>query len=75
LHDGQNSINNAKIIGYILMLYLLKVKHYFLIKIDRDLEVTAEIPETIPPIRAVTKINKLGSSFFNTNIEIRCASI
>ncbi len=57
------------------MLYLLKVKHYFLINIDRDLEVTAEIPETIPPIRAVTKINKLGSSFFNTNIEIRCASI
>ena len=75
MHDGQNSINNAKIIGYILIVFLQIVKHYFLINIDSDLEVTAEIPETIPPIRAVTKINKLGSSFFNTNIEIRCASI
>jgi hypothetical protein len=49
----------------------IRSKYYFLINIDRDLDVTAEIPATKPPNKAVNKINKFGSSFFNTNIEIR----
>jgi hypothetical protein len=53
----------------------IRSKYYFLINIDRDLDVTAEIPATKPPNKAVNKINILGSSFFNTNIEMRCASM